>query len=394
VSSICWAAERVRREDAVGRGRGGGVEARGPEGAEAGLDEGQGVGVRGGKRAMSGAATFACLSLLGSTLVRPLVAVLGAPIGRLGVAGALARQNAARAPRRTASTAIALTVGLALVMAMTVVATSMKASVSDVLDRANPADLILKADSQLAAGIPTAAATRLRTLPEVGVVSPMRFAQTGDQRLRLVGTYTDTTLLGAGYLVGIGTFAANVSENLDIAVLVTAADGVGVAALKQAVRTALADYPNVAVQDTQEFNASQGRSVDQLLGLVNVLLALAVLIALLGVVNTLALSVLERTRELGLLRAVGMTRRQVRRAVRWEAVLVAAIGAVIGLALGLAVGAAAARALAGEGITVLRVPLGQPLLYAVLAAAAGVLAAITPARRAARVDILRAVVSD
>jgi putative ABC transport system permease protein len=256
---------------------------------------------------MSGAATFACLSLLGSTLVRPLVAVLGAPIGRLGVAGALARQNAARAPRRTASTAIALTVGLALVVAMTVVATSMKASVSDVLDRANPADLILKADSQLAAGIPTAAATRLRTLPEVGVVSPMRFAQTGDQRLRLVGTYTDTTLLGAGYLVGIGTFAANVSENLDIAVLVTAADGIGVAALKQAVRTALADYPNVAVQDTQEFNDSQGRSVDQLLGLVNVLLALAVLIALLGVVNTLALSVLERTRELGLLRAVGMT---------------------------------------------------------------------------------------
>jgi putative ABC transport system permease protein len=164
--------------------------------------------------------------------------------------------------------------------------------------------------------------------------------------------------------------------------------------LKQAAASALADYPNVSIQDTAEFNKSQGKNVDQLLGLVNVLLALAVLIALLGVVNTLVLSVIERTRELGLLRAVGMTRRQVRSAIRWESVLIAAVGAVFGACLGLAFGAAFARALASQGITTLQVPVVQPIVYAVVAALAGVLAAITPARRAAKVDILRAVVAE
>ncbi|WP_327045987.1 FtsX-like permease family protein [Microbispora sp. NBC_01189] len=412
---------------------------------------------RGGAAVLGSLATFAGLVLLAPALVRPLVAVLGAPVARLGVAGALARQNAGRAPRRTASTATALTVGLALVVAMTVVATSMKASVADVMERTNRADLILKASSQMAAGIPEGAAGELRGLPEAGVVSPMRFGriqvagqttsvaavdprtvervadigvtsgslpdladgevmvaadeakahgwrlgdrvtvrfpQTGDHALRLAGTYTDTTLLGAGYLITTAAYEANFSERLDVAILVSAAEGTSVEALKRSVREALADYPNVAVQDTAEFNATQSATVDQLLGLVNVLLGLAVLIALLGVVNTLALSVLERTRELGLLRAVGMTRRQVRACIRWEAVLVAAIGSVLGAALGLALGTAAARALAGEGITVLQVPVAQPLVYAVGAAAAGVLAAITPARKAAKVDVLRAVVAD
>ncbi|GIH71519.1 ABC transporter permease [Sphaerimonospora thailandensis] len=412
---------------------------------------------RGGAAMLGSLATFVGFLLLAPALVRPLVAVLGAPIARLGMAGELARQNAGRTPRRTASTAAALTIGLTLVVAMTVVATSMKASVADVLVRANRADLILKADSQMAPGIPAAAADKLRVLPEVGVVSPMRFGRiqvagqtnsvaavdpgtaeqvadigvasgslsaladgefmatvdeakahgwqagdqvtlrfphTGDHTLRLAGTYTDTTLLGAGYLITIPTYEENFSERLDVAVLVTAAGGIPADALKRSVQQALADYPNVAVQDTAEFNAAQGATVDQLLGLVNALLGLAVLIALLGVVNTLALSVLERTRELGLLRAVGMTRRQVRACIRWEAVLVAAIGSVLGTVLGLLIGMAAARALAGEGITVLQVPIAQPLVYAVVGAAAGILAAITPARKAAKVDVLRAVVAE
>lgn len=121
-----------------------------------------------------------------------------------------------------------------------------------------------------------------------------------------------------------------------------------------------------------------GKTVDQLLGAVSVLLALAVLIALLGIVNTLALSVFERTRELGLLRAVGMTRRQVRAVVRWESVIVAVLGAVLVAVLGLAFGAALTRGLAGQGLSSLAVPGGRLAAYVLVAALAGVLAAVAP----------------
>jgi putative ABC transport system permease protein len=125
-----------------------------------------------------------------------------------------------------------------------------------------------------------------------------------------------------------------------------------------------------------------------------VLLLLAVLIALLGIVNTLALSVFERTRELGLLRAVGMTRQQVRAMVRWESVVISVIGALLGAGLGIGLGLALTRALADQGIDKVAVPVGQLSLYVLAAALAGVLAAIGPARRAAKVDVLRAVVTD
>ncbi|MFC7273785.1 ABC transporter permease [Paractinoplanes rhizophilus] len=401
-------------------------------------------------------ATFAGVLMLAPVAVRPLVRVLGAPISR-SVTGGMGRLNAARSPRRTASTATALVIGLALVVAVTVVASSIKASVGDVLDRASKADLILKAGSQFAAGIPAGVADKLRALPEAGTVSEMRwgmaridgttapvaaidpatvdrvadlgvasgsvgalgadgillsadiakakglrvgspltvtFAQTGDHRLRVIGTFTDTTLIGTPYVVGLDTYNANFSDRLDIAVLVAAKDGVGTARIKQLATTALAEYPNVAISDAGDLKETQRKSVDQLLGMVYVMLLLAVVIALLGVVNTLALSVLERTRELGLLRAVGMTRRQVRSAVRWEAVLIAAVGAVLGLVLGLAFGAAFSRALASLGIVTVDVPIAQPVVCALVAALAGVVAAIAPARRAAKVDILRAVVAE
>ncbi|GIF06958.1 ABC transporter permease [Actinoplanes siamensis] len=401
-------------------------------------------------------ATFVGVLMLAPVAVRPLVRVLGAPISR-SVTGGLGRLNAARSPRRTASTATALVIGLALVVAVTVVASSIKASVGDVLDRASRADLILKADSQFAAGVPAGVADKLRTLPEAGTVSEMRwgmaqigaattpvaaldpatvdqvanlgiasgsvgalgtdgillsadvakakgltvgspltvrFAQTGDHQLHVIGTFTDTTLIGTPYVVSLGTYDANFSDRLDIAVLVKAKPGVSTAHIKRLAATALAEYPNVAISDANDLKDTQRKSVDQLLGMVYVMLLLAVVIALLGVVNTLALSVLERTRELGLLRAVGMTRRQVRSAVRWEAVLIAAVGAVLGLILGLAFGAAFSRALASLGIVTVDVPIAQPLLCAVIAALAGVVAAIAPARRAAKVDILRAVVAE
>jgi putative ABC transport system permease protein len=146
--------------------------------------------------------------------------------------------------------------------------------------------------------------------------------------------------------------------------------------------------------DQEEFEGALGGFIDQLLSLVTVLLLLAVLIALLGIINTLALSVFERTRELGLLRAIGMTRGQVRAMVRWESVVISVIGAIIGAALGIGLGVALTRALADEGIEKIAVPGVQLALYVLAAAVAGVLAAIGPARRASKVDVLRAVVTE
>jgi putative ABC transport system permease protein len=148
------------------------------------------------------------------------------------------------------------------------------------------------------------------------------------------------------------------------------------------------------VLDQRNFEKTVSKFIDRLFGLVTILLTLAVLIALLGIVNTMALSVFERTRELGLLRAVGMTRNQVRAMVRWEAVIISVIGAAIGIVLGIGLGVALDRALADVGIKWIAIPGTQLLAYVVLAAVAGVLAAIGPARRAARVDVLRAVVTE
>ena len=143
-----------------------------------------------------------------------------------------------------------------------------------------------------------------------------------------------------------------------------------------------------------EFEKVAGGFIDSLLTFVTVMLLLAVLIALLGIINTLALSVFERTRELGLLRAVGMTRGQVRGMVRWESVVISLIGALTGAGLGIGIGLALAQALKDQGITAISVPIPQLALYVGLAAVAGVLAAVGPSRAAAKVDVLKAVVSD
>jgi putative ABC transport system permease protein len=153
----------------------------------------------------------------------------------------------------------------------------------------------------------------------------------------------------------------------------------------------LADYPNVQVYDQAEYRAQQEGFIDQLLALVTALLGLAIIIALFGIVNTLGLSIYERTRELGLLRAVGMSRRQVRAMIRAESVIIAVLGAALGIAIGVFFGWALQRALAPEGITELRIPVGQLAGYVAAAALAGVLAAVLPARRAANLDVLEAI---
>ena len=163
---------------------------------------------------------------------------------------------------------------------------------------------------------------------------------------------------------------------------------------KDRIAAALADHPDAKILTQEEFEKEAAGFIDQLLTFVTVMLLLAVFIALLGIVNTLALSVYERTRELGLLRAVGMTRSQVRQMVRWESVVISLIGAAAGAVLGIGLGLVLAQALKDEGIKSVSVPWLSIALYVAAAAVAGVVAAVGPARSASRVDVLKAVVTD
>jgi putative ABC transport system permease protein len=220
------------------------------------------------------------------------------------------------------------------------------------------------------------------------------FPETGDTTMRVAGTFSKGSLINASYLMTLPDFTANVTSTLDGAILMTNAPGTDPAEAKKTIEAALTDYPNVTVNDPGDITQKAQDSVNQLLGIVTAMLLLAVVVAILGIVNTLVLSVVERTRELGLLRAVGGTRRQVRTVVRLESVLMALLGALTGVALGTVSGIAISRALLDQGITELQVPTGTLAIYLVIAAAVGVLAALGPARRASKVDVLKAITAE
>jgi putative ABC transport system permease protein len=166
-------------------------------------------------------------------------------------------------------------------------------------------------------------------------------------------------------------------------------------ATQRALERALAtDFPNISVLTRDQFRHDQQAQVDQFLTVLIAILALSEIIAILGIINTLALSVFERTRELGLLRVVGMSRRQMRRMVRWESVVIAVLGGIVGLALGVLWGWAFARALQEQGLTVFRIPVVEVLLFVVGSMIAGVLAAVFPAWRASRLDVLEAIATE
>ncbi|HEX3620701.1 MAG TPA: FtsX-like permease family protein [Acidimicrobiales bacterium] len=404
---------------------------------------------------LGAAVVFVGVALLSPLASGPMARVIGAPLPRMaGVSGVLGRQNAMRNPRRTAATAAALTVGLALVATVSVLAASIKSSAADVVDKYLAADYIVGA-SGFNPTISTDLAARLSKAPELAAVSalqtgewksqgqtrtldggdpatlgqvlkldvtagdigglsrgellvdetefkdkhykigeivPMTFARTGTQDIRVAGTYAKNDLLG-NYLVSTATYDANFTDRLDFVVLAKAAPGVAPATSRAAVEAVAKDFPNVDVRDQAQFKKQQEQQVNKVLGLVTALLALSIIIALFGIVNTLALSVFERTRELGLLRAVGMARRQVRSMIRGESVIIAVLGAVLGLAVGVLFGWAIVAGLSDQGITHVVVPGGQLVLYVVLAAIAGVVAAVFPARRAARLDVLAAISS-
>jgi putative ABC transport system permease protein len=225
----------------------------------------------------------------------------------------------------------------------------------------------------------------------VGTVVPVTFAETGRSTMRIGGVFKANALIGS-YLVSDSFFRAHyASTELPVAVLLRT-DGSPTA--EAAVKHALSGYPNVKVQTKAQFEQSQRAQVNQLLGLVYALLALAVIIALIGIVNTLMLSVFERTHEIGLLRAVGMRRRQVRAMIRSESVILAVFGAVIGIVVGTGLGIALSSSLRSQGITDIVVPVSSLVVFLILAAVLGLIAASWPARRAARLDVLAAIASE
>ena len=401
---------------------------------------------------LGAACIFVGVAMLAPAIARPLSSAIGRPLARLlGEPGTLGRENSMRSPRRTAQTASALMVGLALVAAMSVFGASVSRSATSSADQAISAGLIVTASGsgQLSNSVPATASAvpgvtadttvyrsqfelrnTLATLTavstehladtlilrmtagtpaalaqgellidsttakskhlSVGGTVPVKFAETGSSVLRIGGIYEANALIGS-YLVSAGFFVAHYS-NPSLAALLLSTNGRGT--VTKDVTNALAPYPNVVVQTRAQFEQAQVANVNQVLGLVYALLALAVIIALIGIVNTLMLSVFERTHEIGLLRAVGMKRRQVRVMIRSEAVILAIFGAIIGIIIGTGMGIALVSSLKQQGITNTVVPASRLLIFLLLSALLGLVAASWPARRAAKLDVLAAIAAE
>jgi putative ABC transport system permease protein len=392
---------------------------------------------------------FLGAATLAPAIARPLSSVIGRPLARLlGEPGKLGRENSMRSPRRTAQTAAALMVGLALVAAMSVFGASVSRSATSSADQAINADLIVTPTGSgqlsnsavsIASAVPgvtangsvyqgqfefrntlsqltavstdnLAATVNLRMTSgtsaalaqdellidsttaqnkhlAVGDTVAARFALTGPTTLRIGGIYQANALIGS-YLVSSAFFLSHYPAQPPGALLLRTS---GSTAVDNAVTKALDPFPNIQVQTKAQFEQAQASSVNQILGLVYALLALAVLIALIGIVNTLMLSVFERTREIGLLRAVGMRRRQVRTMIRSEAVILAIFGAIIGIIIGTGMGIALVSSLKNQGISDTVVPWSSLVIFLILAALLGLVAASWPARRAAKLDVLAAI---
>jgi putative ABC transport system permease protein len=392
------------------------------------------------------------VSLISPVVGRPLLRLLGFLFSKsFNTVGRLAGQNTLRNPRRTAATASALMIGLALVSAMSIIGASTSSSIDKLIGNEFQSDFVVA--SSVGSSFSPTIADRIRDIPGVdtaavfrglsvkvdgsdtfiGAIDPNEFGKTinvdmrigrlsdltdstvlvertqasgdgtvvgdhvtvslpkHDKRLTVAGTYSGSPIVGANYLVTTKTLADGGVAPSDSAVYVLKDPDASTAAVGAAIGKLVKDLPTVELQNQDEFTKQQRGQVDKLLAIIYALLGLAVVIAVLGIVNTLALSVIERTREVGLLRAVGMSRRQLRLLVRLESVAISVLGACLGVLMGVVFGVALQRAVADQGIDVLTIPFGSLALFIVVAAVVGVLAAVLPARRAARLDILRAI---
>jgi putative ABC transport system permease protein len=403
-------------------------------------------------------AVFLGVAVLSPLVARPLSRVLGWPFARwAGQPGRLARRNAMRQPRRTAATAAALMIGLALVSLVTILAASITASLDRTLDEVVAADYILTGPSGGMVGFSPEVVRRVAGNPEIesaaGVrpgpfrlrdgtqqsltgVDPVAYARTvrtetvegrfsdlasgglavredtaeqrgwrvgdtvtlqfpvgGADRLQVKAIYKNNQINGA-YLLALRDYQRHYPDQLDVFAFVKAREGADPDASRAAIDRVIGAFPGVEVRDQAEFKEQQAQQINQVLALFYVLLALSVVIAFIGIINTLALSVLERVRELGLLRAVGMTRGQLRAMIRWEAVIIAVLGAVLGLVIGVFFGWTLVGALEGQGLTEFAPPVGTLVIMVVAAGLTGFVSAVLPGRRAARIDVLRAVTTE
>ena len=395
------------------------------------------------------------VALISPLVGRPVIAGIGWIYRRtFGAVGLMAQQNAQRNPRRTGATASALMIGVTLVSMMAVFGASAKASIDKAVEKEFVADYVVSSvvgtpfstevTKELAAvpGVKEVAAFRWDGLKvkgenrgaigidpsHIGVLgpTPMVTGRLGDltttsvsvsqerattdglqigSRIDLTrgGTtkpftvgaiHGESALLSADYLLSLPALESLGGPSTDSFVFVSRQPGTVPAVVGRDLDRALADLPVVTVKDQAEFADEQRTQINQMLYLIYALLGLAVVIAILGIINTLALSVIERTREIGLLRAVGLSRRQLKRMLRLESIVIALLGATLGIGLGVAFGVALQRSLADDGIDVLAVPWPQLVLFVALSGLVGILAAWWPGWRASKLDILRAVTTE
>jgi putative ABC transport system permease protein len=396
--------------------------------------------------------------LLGVTATSPVVgrpflhATAAAYRRVFGSVGTLAGQNSLRNPRRTTATASALMIGLALAFTVAILGDSSKASVDQAVEENFVGDFVVSS----AFGEPYSSriAERIADVDGVDAIVRERFGAalldgdpqgvigtapqdlaalglvatdgaleledrsvlleeewavengyavgdrievevpTGKQSWPVLGLFEENPIVFAPILTTVDTLVGSGYPDQDNFVIVFADPGSDAAAVQDRLDAVVDELPVVTVKNQREFAAEQREPIDQIIGIIYVLLVFAVIIAVLGIVNTLALSVIERTREVGLLRAIGMSRRQLRTMIRLESVVIALLGAALGVVLGIVFGVALMYALRDEGLEVISIPVGQLVVFLVTAVVLGVLAAILPARRAARLDVLRAISTD
>jgi putative ABC transport system permease protein len=400
--------------------------------------------------------TFIGVATLMPAISRPTVLMLGRPLA-WSITGMLGQRNSARNPRRTASTAAALMIGIALVTGVSVLASSIRASLGDLVSDSLGAELIISGDdvtNRSSAEFDPRVIDRIEQVPGVreAVAVYTDTAQMGDDPIEVAAadlpamadifelstTEGDLPTLSGGEVAIDDVFAEDhhlgVRSTLDLVTQRGAAEtftivgifeqsrlvpgsvvlsvedaragfrtsqarfgyikldaGAALASIQLEVAALLQGNPEVSVRDQSGFLAQLTSQIDTAAVMLYVLLALALIIALLGIINTLALSVVERTRELGLLRAVGMRRAQVVQMVTVESLVIAVFGALLGVVVGTGLGTAAARALADEFIPVLSLPWQTMVVFLAVAALAGLLSAIIPAVRASRIDVLKAI---
>jgi putative ABC transport system permease protein len=401
---------------------------------------------------------FVGVAVLGPVLVGPVTRVLGWPVARLKMTGRLARENTLRNPKRTAATASALMIGVGLVGLITIVASSINLSIDEAIDESFTGDFVLDSGSFGFGGLSPDLADQLNELPEVetatgirygiarvrgfgeamiavdpatafdilevdvlagstddldengialdeekatdfgltvGDTLPVEFAETGEQELEVAMVFGESDLLqGSHYLLGHAAYEANFADQFDLQVYVIANPDVPIEDARAAIEGVAEAYPNAEVQDIGEFKQAQHDQINQFVSIVYALLMEAVIIALFGIAITLVLSIIERTRELGLLRAVGMTRGQLAWTVTLEAVLTAVFGALMGLGIALFFGWSIVEALKDEGLNAFRLPVVSLIVIVVVAGVAGVVTAVFPAWRASRLNVLNAIAEE